>query len=88
MHRPTTRVVGESEALDDLLHILGEATDVGAEVLREPVGVVQQPPEIELRSVVERPARSSLQKLPADAVGLVGVLAVGSENRLLHIVGH
>ena len=73
----------EREALHDLAHVGREVPDVGAEVLRDQVGVVQQPFKVEPGGVVERPPSGRLQQLAAHVLTLRAVFGIGRENVIL-----
>ena len=81
----TGDVLTEAEAFHDLAHVLREADDVGVEVLRELVRVVEQPLEVQRRRVVERPSRGVLKELPSHVVALCAVLSVCVEHRLFRV---
>ena len=70
----------EGEALHDLAHVGGESVDPGVQVGGEPVRVVQEPGQVELREVVEGAPGDLAQHAPDDGLRLRLDLRVPREH--------
>ena len=73
----------EGEPLHDAAHVGREAVDVGVQVGRELVGVVEQPRQVELRQVVERAPGDLPQPVPDHGGRLVPDPGVFGEDARL-----